>query len=55
MDDNITMSDPIPDGEKPVVNMGLQARHHICTGQAFDMIGGLHVNIFNQTVILLTV
>ena len=48
MDDNITMSDPIPGGENPVVNMGLQARHHICTGQAFDMIGGLHIDIFNQ-------
>ena len=48
MDDNITMSDPIPDGENPVVNMGLQARHNICTGQTFDMIGGLHADIFNQ-------
>ena len=48
MDDNIEVSDPIPDDEDAIVNSGLQARHGVCTGQTFDMIGGLHADIFNQ-------
>ncbi len=53
MDDNITVSDPIPDGDDPKVNSGLQARHRICTGQTFDLIGGVHADIFNQNRYLL--
>ena len=51
MDDNIKVSDPIPDYEDVIVNSGLQARHGVCTGQIFYMFGGLHADIFNQTVI----
>ena len=53
IDDHITQSDPIPDGDDPVVNVGLEARHRICTGQPFDMIGGIHADIFNQNRYLL--
>ena len=48
MDDNIEVSDPIPDDEDAIVNSGLQAWHGVCTGQTFDMIGGLQADIFNQ-------
>ena len=48
MDDNISLPDPIPDDANTTVNTGLQNRHSICTGQPFDMIGGMHVDIFNQ-------
>jgi len=48
MDDNIQVSDPIPDDEDADVNGGLQTRHSICTGKTFDMIGGIHADIFNQ-------
>ena len=53
MDDNITQHDPIPTGDGKVVNSGLQARHRICTGQTFDMIGGVHADIFHQNRYLL--
>ena len=48
MDDNIEVSDPIPDDEDAIVNSGLQARHGVCTGKTFDMIYRLHVDIFNR-------
>ena len=53
MDDNITQHDPIPTGDGKVVNSVLQARHRICTGQTFDMIGGVHADIFHQNRYLL--
>ncbi len=54
MDDNITQSDPIPDGEDPPVNSGLEARHRICTAKkSFQMIGGLHLDICHQSRYLL--
>lgn len=55
MDNNITQSDPIPDNENGTaeINTGLETRHRICTGQAFDMIGPVHADIFNQNRYLL--
>ena len=49
IDNNITQSDPIPDDENAVVNTGLAFRHRVCTGQSFDMIGGIHADIFHQS------
>ena len=49
IDDNVTVSDHIPDSSF-AGNMGLKRRHEICTAKhTFDMIGPLHVNVFNQS------
>ena len=54
MDTNLTVSDPIPAGESGVKNEGLTKRHHVCTKSGtFDMIGPLHVDVFNQSRYLL--
>ena len=50
-DDNLTVSDPSPEGIK---NSGLKRRHAICTAKnTFDMIGPLHVDVFNQSKYML--
>ena len=49
IDDNLTVSNPIPDSSS-ARNMGLKRRHGICTAKpTFDMIGPLHVEVFNQS------
>ena len=51
IDDNLTVSNPIPDSSS-ARNMGLKRRHGICTAKpTFDMIGPLHVDVFNQIYI----
>ena len=53
IDDNQTVSNPIPDSSS-ARNMGLKRRHGICTAQpTFDMIGPLHVDVFNQNKYML--
>ena len=48
IDDNLTVSNPIPDSSS-ARNTGLKRRHGICTAKpTFDMIGPLHVDVFNQ-------
>ena len=49
IDDNMRGSNPIPDSSSER-NMGPNRRHVICTVKpAFDMIGPLHVDVFNQS------
>ena len=49
IDDNLTVSNPIPDSSF-TRNTGLKRRHGICTAKpTFDMIGPLHVDVFNQS------
>ena len=53
IDDNLTVSNPIPDSSS-ARNMGLKRRHGICTAKpTFDMIGPLHVDVFNQSKYML--
>ena len=53
IDDNLTASNPIPDSSS-ARNMGLKRRHGICTAKpTFDMIGPLHVDVFNQSKYML--
>ena len=53
IDDNLTVSNPIPDSSS-ARNMGLKRRHGICTAKStFDMIGPLHVDVFNQSKYML--
>ena len=53
IDDNLTISNPIPDSSS-ARNMGLKRRHGICTAKpTFDMIGPLHVDVFNQSKYML--
>ena len=53
IDDNLTVSNPIPDSSS-ARNMGLKGRHGICTAKpTFDMIGPLHVDVFNQSKYML--
>ena len=53
IDDNMTVSNPIPDSSS-ARNMGLKRRHGICTAKpTFDMIGPLHVDVFNQSKYML--
>ena len=48
IDDNLTVSNHIPDPSS-ARNTGLKRRHGICTANpTFDMIGPLHVDVFNQ-------
>ena len=48
IDDNLTFSNPIPDSSS-ARNIGLKRRHGICTAKpTSDMIGPLHVYVFNQ-------
>ena len=48
IDDNLTVSNPIPDSSSER-NTGLKRRHGICTEKPiFDMIGPLHVDMYNQ-------
>ena len=55
IDDNLTVSNPIPDSSS-ARNMGLKRRPGICTAKpTFDMIGPLHVDVFNQSKYLLNV
>ena len=49
IDDNQAVSNSIPDSPS-ARNMGLKRRHGICTAKpTFDMIGSLHVDVFNQS------
>ena len=53
IDDNLTVSNPIPDSSS-ARNMGLKRRHGIFTAKpTFDMIGPLHVDVFNQSKYML--
>ena len=53
IDDNLTVSNPLPDSSS-ARNMGLKRRHGICTAKpTFDMIGPLHVDVFNQSKYML--
>ena len=53
IDDNLTVSNPIPDSSS-ARNMGQKRRHGICTAKpTFDMIGPLHVDVFNQSKYML--
>ena len=53
IDDNLTVSNPIPDSSS-ARNMELKRRHGICTAKpTFDMIGPLHVDVFNQSKYML--
>ena len=53
IDDNLTVSNPIPDSSS-ARNMGLKRTHGICTANpTFDMIGPLHVDVFNQSKYML--
>ena len=53
IDDNLTVSNPIPDSSS-ARNMGLKRKHVICTAKpTFDMIGPLHVDVFNQSKYML--
>ena len=53
IDDKLTVSNPIPDSSS-ARNMGLKRRHGICTAKpTFDMIGPLHVDVFNQSKYML--
>ena len=53
IDDNLTVSNPIDDSSS-ARNMGLKRRHGICTAKpTFDMIGPLHVDVFNQSKYML--
>ena len=53
IDDNLIVSNPIPDSSS-ARNMGLKRRHGICTAKpTFDMIGPLHVDVFNQSKYML--
>ena len=45
---NLQVSDPVLEEDDDGINVGLQYRHTICTGKAFDMIGGIHAYFFNQ-------
>ena len=54
MDTNLTLSDPRLTGDNAVTNTGLAKRHQLCTKTGtFDMIGPLHVDVFNQSRYLL--
>ena len=54
MDTNLTVLDPRPTGDNAVTNTGLAKRHQLCTKTGtFDMIGPLHVDVFNQSRYLL--
>ena len=49
----MTVSNPIPDSSSSR-NTGLKRRHGICTAKPpFDMIGPLHVDVFNQSKYML--
>ena len=49
IDDNLTVSNPIPDSSS-AKNTRLKRRHGICTAKpTFDVIGALHVDVFNQS------
>ena len=51
IDDNLTFSNPIANSAR---NMGLKRRHEISTAKSiFDMIGPLHVDVFNQSKYML--
>ena len=53
IDDNLTLSNPIPDLSS-ARNTGLKRRHGICTTKlTFNMIGPLHVDVFNQSKYML--
>ena len=48
IDDNMTVSNPIPDSYSTRNTRGTR-RHEICTAKpTFDMIGPIHVDVFNQ-------
>ena len=48
IDDNLAVSNPIPDSSS-ARNTGLNRRHGICTAKpTFDIIGPLHVIVYNQ-------
>ena len=50
IDDNLTVSNPIPDSSS-ARNTGLKRRHGVCTAKpTFDIIGPLHVDVFNQRI-----
>ena len=49
IDDNLTVSNPIPNSSS-TRNTGLKRRHEMYTAKpTFDMIGPLHVDVFNQS------
>ena len=49
INDILTVANPIPDSSS-ARNMELKRRHGICTAKpTFDMIGQLHVDMFNQS------
>ena len=53
IDDNLTVSNPIPDSSS-ARNTGLKRRHGIYTAKpTFNMIGPLHVDVFNQSKYML--
>ena len=53
IDDNITVSNHISDSSSGR-NTGLKRSHGICTAKpTFDMIGPLHVDVFNQSKYML--
>ena len=53
IDDNMTVYNPIPDSYS-ARNTGLKRRHGICTAKpTFDMIGPLHVDVFNPSKYML--
>ena len=53
IDDNLTVSNHIPNSSS-ARNTGLKRRHGICTAKpTFDMIGPLHVDVFNQSKYML--
>ena len=53
IDDNLTVSNPIPDSSS-ARNMGLKRRHVICTSKpTFNMIGPLHIDVFNHSKYML--
>ena len=53
INDNLTVSNSIPDSSS-ARNTGLKRRHGICTAKpTFDMIGPLHVDVFNQSKYML--
>ena len=53
IDDNLTVSNHIPDSSS-AGNTGLKRRHGICTAKpTSDMIGPLHVYVFNKSKYML--
>ena len=53
IDDNLTVSNHILDSSS-AINTGLKRRHGICTPKpTFDMIGPLHVDVFNHSTYML--